>query len=98
MTSISDLWSALDADVRQWLLANPGARMLPRTYVNHVPAGGTETGQCLRLDEHGDYWLTADEIAFLTARRAEGLEHRPSTEGANTSPEDPVRPEGSHRR
>lgn len=73
MTSISEIWAMLDTDVQQWLLDNPGTHVLPRFYVNQVPAGGPGAGQCLRLDEHGDYWLTPEEMLFLTARRQERI-------------------------
>lgn len=84
MTSISEIWALLDTDVQQWLLDNPGTRVVPRLYVNHVPAGGPETGQCLRLDEHGDYWLTPEEMVFLTARRQELVPGKQDTVGADS--------------
>lgn len=84
MTSISEIWALLDTDVRQWLLDNPGTHVLPRLYVNHVPAGGPGAGQCLRLDEHGDYWLTPEEMAFLRARRQESGRGQQDAVGADS--------------
>lgn len=66
MTSISTLWETLDTTVQGWLLQNPGTMVLPRTYVNMVAAG---TEQVLHLDEHGEYWLTPDDMLFMKARR-----------------------------
>ncbi|MCU1632720.1 MAG: hypothetical protein JWM61_1372 [Micrococcaceae bacterium] len=67
MTSISALWFTLDTTVQQWLLDNPGTMVLPRTYVNRVEAG---TGEVLCLDEHGEHWLSAEEMNFLKGKRS----------------------------
>ncbi|WP_247829054.1 hypothetical protein [Arthrobacter antioxidans] len=75
MTSISVLWPTLDSTVQQWLLQNPGATVLPRTYVNRIEAG---TGECLSLNEHGEHWLSAEEMSFLKMKRAAS----PSTDSA----------------
>ncbi len=93
MTTISDLWDSLDSAVQQWLLDNPATRMLPRLQVNQVPAGGAETGQCLRLDEHGDYWLTPDEMMFVQAKREELALHEPQTTNAGGGRDGLDRPE-----
>ncbi|AUZ88998.1 hypothetical protein CVO76_16115 [Arthrobacter agilis] len=68
MTSISSLWTTLDTTVQQWLLQNPGTMVLPRTYVNRIEAGA---GQVLNLDEHGEYWLSPEDMLFLKATRSE---------------------------
>ncbi len=68
MTCISVLWPTLDSNVQQWLLQNPGAMVLPRTYVNRVEAG---MGECLSLNEHGEHWLSPEEIRFLKMKRSE---------------------------
>ncbi|WP_052273962.1 hypothetical protein [Arthrobacter sp. L77] len=68
MTSISVLWPTLDSNVQQWILQNPGATVLPRTYVNRIEAG---MGECLSLSEHGEHWLSPEEMHFLKMKRAE---------------------------
>ncbi|MDQ0735083.1 hypothetical protein [Arthrobacter agilis] len=68
MTSISTLWATLDTTVQRWLLQNPGTMVLPRTYVNQVAAGA---GQVLHLDEHGEYWLSKEDMLFLKAVRSQ---------------------------
>ncbi len=65
MTSISILWTSLDPAVRQWLLQNPGTMVLPRTYANRVEAAGAS----LHLDEHGEHWLSPEEMDFLRTQR-----------------------------
>jgi hypothetical protein len=94
MTSISSLWTTLDPTVQQWLLQNPGTMVLPRTYVNQVQAG---EGQVLGLDEHGEHWLSADDMIFLknTREQAPRSVTSPSpglpsvTTGAGRPPADP---------
>jgi hypothetical protein len=65
MTSISALWTSLDTTVQQWLLQNPGTMVLPRTYANRVEAAGVS----LHLDEHGEHWLSPEEMDFLRMQR-----------------------------
>lgn len=68
MTSIDTLWTSLDPTVQQWLLENPGTMVLPRTYVNRIETG---TGKHLRLDDHGEHWLSPEEMVFLKTKRGE---------------------------
>lgn len=68
MTSISALWATLDTTVQQWLLQNPGTMVLPRTHVNRVEAGAA---RALRLDDHGELWLSPDDMIFLKGKRNE---------------------------
>jgi hypothetical protein len=68
MTSISALWATLDTTVQQWLLQNPGTMVLPRTHVNRIEAGAVLT---LRLDDHGELWLSPEDMMFLKGKRNE---------------------------
>lgn len=80
MTSISTLWATLDSTVQQWLLQNPGTMVLPRTYVNMITMGA---GEVLPLDQHGEYWLTQQDMIFLKETRSRLL--HPATVPSPTS-------------
>ncbi|MFJ6003797.1 hypothetical protein [Arthrobacter sp. NPDC092385] len=76
MTAISTIWTRIDPTVQQWILDNPGSIVLPRTLVNRVEA---TTGEALRIDQHGEYWFSEEELVFLKARRrAAALEGLPA--------------------
>jgi hypothetical protein len=66
MTDISTLWTTLDPSIQQWFSQNPGTMVLPRTYVNMIEIA---TDRTLPLDNHGEYWLTPDDMQFLKAVR-----------------------------
>ncbi|MBG6226071.1 hypothetical protein IWX63_002657 [Arthrobacter sp. CAN_A2] len=66
MTNISSIWTRIDPAVQQWVLANPGCVVLPRTLVNRVES---TIGESLHADDHGEYWFTGEELVFLKARR-----------------------------
>ncbi|MHA7179081.1 hypothetical protein ACX80J_03085 [Arthrobacter sp. MDB2-24] len=85
MTSISSIWTRLDPTVQQWLLENPGCVVLPRTMANRTATGMAEE---LPVDEHGEHWLSPEDITFLKARRR-ALETGGSTgpTGAEVRPE-----------
>lgn len=65
MNTLNTLWTKLDPAVQRWVLDNPGTLVLPRTIVNRVE---TTTGVTMSTDEHGEHWLSDDEIVFLKAR------------------------------
>ena len=66
VTNISSIWTRIDPGVQQWVLANPGCVVLPRTLVNRVEAS---IGESLHADGHGEYWFSGEELVFLKARR-----------------------------
>ncbi|MGT2464095.1 hypothetical protein [Sinomonas atrocyanea] len=62
--SIEQWWKLLDADMRRWLVRNPGCAVLPRTVVNAInrvsPGGGL-----LSADAHGECSLSPRDREFI---------------------------------
>ncbi len=71
--TLSTLWTRIDPTVQQWLLANPGCVMLPRTLVNRVEAA---TGTSMATDGHGEHLLSEEDLDFLKDRRRESTSGR----------------------
>jgi hypothetical protein len=69
---IETLWDRLDQNTRQWLVDNPGARILPRAVVAAIEKA---TGVELDQDRHGETLLSPADCDFLrsTAERHEAL-------------------------
>jgi hypothetical protein len=59
---IEMLWDRLDQDTRQWLVDNPGARILPRAVVAAIEKA---TGVELEQDRHGETLLSPADSQFL---------------------------------
>jgi hypothetical protein len=75
--TLNTLWTRIDPTVQQWLLANPGCLMLPRTLVNRVEAA---TGTSVETDGHGEHILSEEDLDFLKDRRRESMAgHGPDT-------------------
>jgi hypothetical protein len=66
--TIRTLWTSIDPTVQQWLLANPGCLVLPRTLVNRVEAS---SGTSMTTDGHGEYLLSEEDLDYLKGRRRE---------------------------
>jgi hypothetical protein len=70
---IENLWDRLEPETRQWLVENPGCRILPRTVVASIAkATGTE----LEQDRHGESTLSPGDCDFI--RRAAQLQEAES--------------------
>ena len=74
---IENLWDRLEPETRQWLVENPGCRILPRTVVASIAkATGTE----LEQDRHGEISLSSSDCDFIrrTAELQEAESHTSS--------------------
>ncbi|MEW1918620.1 hypothetical protein [Pseudarthrobacter oxydans] len=65
--NIEKLWDRLEPGTRQWLVDNPGCRILPRTVVAAIAKA---TGEELEQDRHGETVLSPSDCEFIrTASR-----------------------------
>jgi hypothetical protein len=59
---IEKLWDRLEPDTQQWLIDNPGCRILPRAVVGAIiKATGAEFDQ----DRHGEAVLSPADCDFI---------------------------------
>ena len=72
MVGIDQLWDQLEPETRQWLVDNPGCRILPRTVVAAI---NKATGDQLEQDRHGESVLSAADSDFI--RTAADLQKAP---------------------
>ncbi|UEL27774.1 hypothetical protein [Pseudarthrobacter sp. L1SW] len=59
---IENLWDRLEPETRQWLVDNPGCRILPRTVVAAI---AKSTGAQLEQDRHGETLLSPEDCDFI---------------------------------
>ncbi|MDP9888270.1 hypothetical protein [Pseudarthrobacter enclensis] len=72
--SIRDQWNRLPAPVTQWLLANPGCMILPRTISAEISAA---TGQDANGDPHGETTLCQQDVDFIRMKSHEAEPGQP---------------------
>jgi hypothetical protein len=77
---IDKLWDRLEPETRQWLIDNPGCRILPRAVVAAITKA---TGVQLQQDRHGETLLSPADCDFIRtaanlddARRSESSSQR----------------------
>jgi hypothetical protein len=74
--TLKDEWDRLDSDTRQWLVANPGCVLVPRS----VNAGvKQESVRRIEVDVHGQMMLSREDLDFIRERNGRG--RGPSTCG-----------------
>lgn len=66
--SIRDQWNLLPAAVTQWLLANPGCMILPRTISAQISAAA---GEGANGDPHGETTLSQEDVDFIRMKSHE---------------------------
>jgi hypothetical protein len=67
-TSIEALWTRLDPKTQEWLRANPGSVILPRSVTEALLRAGDqgEHQETLEgVDRHGQFLLSPQDQAFL---------------------------------
>ncbi|MEV7572221.1 hypothetical protein AB0P28_03875 [Pseudarthrobacter sp. NPDC089323] len=69
---IDKLWDRIDPQTRQWLVDNPGCRILPRTLAAEIKKA---TGADIEQDRHGESLLAPSDCDFI--RRAAELHDAP---------------------
>ena len=62
---IENLWDRLEPETRQWLVDNPGCRILPRTV---VAAMIKATGVQFEQDRHGETLLSRRDCDFIRTK------------------------------
>ena len=73
---IEKLWDRLEPETRQWLVDNPGCRILPRTVVAAITKA---TGVQVEQDRHGESSLSPSDCDFLrTASQLQDANSRKS--------------------
>lgn len=66
-TSIEQIWAGLETKTQEWLKANPGSVMLPRSVSAAIRRAGGELEQ---TDAHGQYGLSPEDRAFIRSMAA----------------------------
>ncbi|TQJ67701.1 hypothetical protein FBY31_1776 [Arthrobacter sp. SLBN-100] len=59
---IEKLWDHLEPDTQQWLIDNPGCKILPRAVVAAIMKS---TGAEFEQDRHGETVLSAGDCDFI---------------------------------
>lgn len=59
---IDKLWDRLEPETRQWLVENPGCKILPRAVVSAISRA---TGVELDQDRHGETLLSPADCDFI---------------------------------
>jgi hypothetical protein len=62
---IDELWDRLEPETRQWLVDNPGCRILPRAV---VAAMIKATGVQVQQDRHGETLLSRSDCDFIRTK------------------------------
>ncbi|QYF90462.1 MULTISPECIES: hypothetical protein [Arthrobacter] len=65
--SIEDLWSRLDPTTQEWLRANPGSAILPRTVTEALLQASGRHEDLEGTDRNGQLPLSARDRAFIQA-------------------------------
>jgi hypothetical protein len=72
-SAIEQWWSQIDPGTREWLVNNPGVRVLPRTVVNALSQA---TGR-LDQDVNGQLVLSEEDWQFIRSRAHLAREDKP---------------------
>lgn len=62
---IDKLWDRIEPETRQWLVDNPGCRILPRTVAAEIKKA---TGVDIEQDRHGESILAPSDCEFIRAK------------------------------
>ena len=63
--TVESLWNNLDPKAQEWLRANPGSVMLPRSVTEALLRASEEHDRPGKVDGHGQFLLSAEDQAFL---------------------------------
>jgi hypothetical protein len=64
-TTIEALWTKLDPRTQEWLRANPGCVILPRSVTEAVLRSGDQQDTQEGVDQHGQFLLSPQDRTFL---------------------------------
>lgn len=64
-TTIEVLWANLDPRTQEWLRANPGCVILPRSVTEAVLRAGDQPDTLEGVDQHGQLLLSPQDRTFL---------------------------------
>ena len=67
-TSIEQLWDQLDPKTQEWLRANPGSVVLPRSVTTVIRKASGEPERLDGTDRNEQLSLTPEDLAFIMAR------------------------------
>jgi hypothetical protein len=75
---IEKLWDRLEPETRQWLVDNPGCKILPRAVVSAIEKA---TGSHFEQDRHGEIVLSPGDCDFIhsAAERHDALRSESSS-------------------
>ncbi len=65
--SIESLWDKLDPGTQEWLRANPGSVMLPRSVAEAILRAGGQPDSLEEVDRHGQFLLSPQDQGFIKA-------------------------------
>ncbi len=63
--SIETLWTRLDPKTQEWLRANPGSVILPRSVTEALLRAADQQETLEGVDRHGQFLLSPQDQAFL---------------------------------
>jgi hypothetical protein len=64
-TTIEGLWPKLDPRTQEWLRANPGSVILPRSVTEALLRSGDPQDVLEGVDRHGQFLLSPQDRSFL---------------------------------
>jgi hypothetical protein len=64
-TTIEGLWPSLDPRTQEWLRANPGSVILPRSVTEALLQSGDQQDILEGVDRHGQFLLSPQDRNFL---------------------------------
>lgn len=69
-TNIEGLWTRLDPKTQEWLRANPGSVILPRSVTEALLRAGDQQDTLEGVDQHGQFLLSLQDRSFLKSMAA----------------------------
>ncbi|WP_306907073.1 hypothetical protein [Arthrobacter pascens] len=66
--TLKEEWDRLDSETRQWLLANPGCVLVPRTVTARIKQ---ESVRRIEVDDHGQMMLSREDLDFIREKGAD---------------------------
>lgn len=64
-STIEDLWNKLEPKTQEWLRANPGILILPRSVTATLLQASDHAGALEGVDRNGQFTLSAEDRFFL---------------------------------
>ncbi len=79
--SLEALWTRLDSKTQEWLRANPGSVILPRSVTEALLVAGDQQEPPEGVDRHGQFLLSPQDQTFLKSVAASNPPDHPVPPG-----------------